>query len=116
MFRKEWGQRHPQASATQRGYGKDWRELREAVLAAEPNCRECARRGIERPAKMVDHIETVRDAPERRLDPSNLQPLCWACHQKKTNRFDGGFGRPRARYIKGGGLSKIPRLTGDGRG
>ncbi len=61
----------------------------------EPSCRECARRGLDRPARIVDHIIPVRDAPERRLDPTNLQPLCWPCHNRKTNRSDGGFGRKR---------------------
>ena len=95
-FREEQERYRPRPSTTARGYDPDWRTLREAILAAEPNCRDCARRGIERPAQMVDHIETIRSAPERRLDPTNCQPLCWPCHRRKTNRFDGGFGHKRS--------------------
>lgn len=51
--------------------------------------------GIERPAQTADHIIPIREAPERRLDPTNLQPLCLPCHHKKTNTRDGGFGHRR---------------------
>jgi 5-methylcytosine-specific restriction enzyme A len=61
-------------------------------LELEPTCRHCRRRGIERRAVLVDHIIPIRKAPERRLDPSNLQALCGPCHQRKTIREDGGFG------------------------
>jgi 5-methylcytosine-specific restriction protein A len=81
-------QRHPQASAAACGYDRDWRELRDAHLAEEPLCRDCRRRGIERQAQMVDHIQSIRQAPERRLDPSNLQSLCWPCHNRKTVKLD----------------------------
>jgi 5-methylcytosine-specific restriction protein A len=79
-----------------RGYGKDWQELRAWHLAKEPNCRTCALDGRIRQAKMVDHIESIAEHPELRLDPANLQSLCWPCHNAKTNRVDGGFGRPRS--------------------
>ncbi len=75
-----------------RGYDKKWRALRSRILEAEPFCRECRRRGIQTAATMVDHIQSIREAPELRLDAKNLQPLCWRCHNAKTNRRDGGFG------------------------
>ncbi len=37
----------------------------------------------------VDHIEPVRDAPERAFDLDNLQTLCGPCHGKKTRREAG---------------------------
>jgi 5-methylcytosine-specific restriction endonuclease McrA len=92
-FRETQERVNPRPPAAARGYGADWRALRDQVLAAEPMCRECARRDIETAAKMVDHIESIRLAPERRLDPTNVQPLCWPCHRRKTNTVDGGFGR-----------------------
>jgi 5-methylcytosine-specific restriction protein A len=95
-FRQEQERFHPRPSTKERGYGPDWNKLRNEILVAEPNCRDCARRGIDRLAQMVDHIEPIRVAPERRLDPTNCQPLCWSCHQRKTNQTDGGFGHPRA--------------------
>jgi 5-methylcytosine-specific restriction endonuclease McrA len=92
-FRAEQERYHPRPPAAARGYGPDWNTLRNEILAAEPYCRHCARRGVERLAQMVDHIEPIRSAPERRLDPTNCQPLCWPCHRRKSNRSDGGFGR-----------------------
>lgn len=82
-------------SAAARGYGPDWVKLRARVLRGEPCCRECARRGLEVPATVVDHVVPVRLAPQRLLDPTNLQALCRPCHDAKTNRADGGFGNRR---------------------
>ena len=55
----------------------------------------CAANGITRRAKLVDHIQTVKERPDLRLERSNLQPTCFPCHQAKTIRFDGGLGRKR---------------------
>lgn len=81
-------------SSTARGYGQDWRRVRERILAAEPLCRFCAADGRVTAATDVDHIEPftgLRDP--RRLDPSNLRPLCRPCHMSRTaaqaNRADG---------------------------
>ena len=57
------------------------------------NCRMCLMDGRIRRAAMVDHIESIAKRPDLRLDDTNLQSLCWPCHNTKTNRFDGGFGR-----------------------
>ena len=69
----------PTASSTRRGYGVRWRQLRLAFLREHPICVVCGR-----PATDVDHIvpkvEGGSDAEE------NLQPLCRACHLKKTAR------------------------------
>ena len=67
VFRAEQERHHPRAPAAARGYGADWSTLRNEILAAEPYCRHCARRGVERLAQMVDHIEPIRLVPERRL-------------------------------------------------
>ncbi len=82
-------------SPGQRGYDAAWREVRNAHLQAEPNCRQCAMDGVARRAQLVDHIESIKARPDLRLDPGNLQSLCWPCHNAKTNRYDGGFGLPR---------------------
>lgn len=37
----------------------------------------------------VDHIEPVRDCPERAFDLANLQTLCGPCHGSKT-RLEAG--------------------------
>lgn len=62
-------------SAASRGYDADWRRLRAKHLAAHPYCRRCGA-----PAADVDHVVSLREAPERRLDPTNLQSLCRPHH------------------------------------
>lgn len=56
----------------------EWIKTREAVLTGEPLCREC-----KRPAYIVDHIIEIKDGGDM-LSLSNLQPLCYSCHNKKT--------------------------------
>lgn len=71
-------------SASQRGYGAEWRKKRRWFLARNPLCVECQRHGRDEPATDVDHI-----IPKRRGgadEPSNWQPLCHACHSAKTGR------------------------------
>ena len=57
-----------------------WQKLRERVLARDPICQECYRRG---------HITVATDADHINGDPSdnsmrNLQGLCHSCHSRKT--------------------------------
>lgn len=68
-------------SATARGLGADWRKLRAAHLERNPWCCRCGRA-----AQEVDHIVPRRVAPERRLDPTNLQSLCTPCHSGAKQR------------------------------
>lgn len=89
-------------SASARGYDSTWRKVRDAVLARRPLCVRCERAGRVTPATCVDHIIPIA-AGGARLDDANLQPLCDACHARKTAREDGGFGR----------RSVHPRATGD---
>ncbi|WP_082735305.1 MULTISPECIES: HNH endonuclease [Hyphomicrobiales] len=77
-------------SAAERGYDADWRALRAQFIAANPQCVECGA-----PAKHVDHIRTIREAPHLRLDPRNLRSLCHSCHSRHTARTQP-FGRPTA--------------------
>jgi hypothetical protein len=44
--------------------------------------------GCARPARHVDHVVPVAKAPQRRLDPTNLQSLCHAHHNVVTKAFD----------------------------
>jgi len=62
-------------SARKRGYDAEWEKLRANHLKVYPNCKRCGE-----PATVVDHIIPVRQAPHRRLDPSNLQSLCTNHH------------------------------------
>jgi 5-methylcytosine-specific restriction endonuclease McrA len=68
-------------SAAQRGLGGDWRKLRAAHLEKHPWCRRCGAKATE-----VDHIVPRRLAPERRLDPTNLQSICRTCHSGAKQR------------------------------
>jgi HNH endonuclease/Helix-turn-helix domain len=81
------------AYAVERGYGSQWRRLREWVLAREPLCRACLAQGRTEPATDVDHI--VARSRGGSDEPSNLQALCASCHARKTASEDGGFGRDR---------------------
>jgi len=73
-----------------RGYDADWRRLRARHLARFPWC-ACKGGTGRRPhdgcgllATDVDHIESVRDNPARRLDPTNLRSFAHACHSRRT--------------------------------
>ena len=89
-------------SAAMRGYDRQWRKLRAHLLRHPVKCSE--RRCFEQ-ATELDHVVPIRIAPERRLDTSNLRPLCKSCHSKKTradnnakpigNRADGMPSDPR---------------------
>lgn len=79
-------------TATQRGYGAEWRRIRDQVLAEEPVCTICRAA----PSTDVDHIRPLRAGGTNAR--SNLRGTCHSCHSSKTVREDGGFGRtPRAR-------------------
>lgn len=68
-------------TARQRGYDRDWQRLREEHLARHPACAECGATG----AVDVDHVVPLREAPHRRLDPTNLRTLCRRHHNRVTH-------------------------------
>lgn len=59
----------------------EWQALRRAVLRRFPACFLCGKK-----AKHVDHIVPIRVDWSRRLDVSNLRPLCHSCHSSETLR------------------------------
>jgi 5-methylcytosine-specific restriction endonuclease McrA len=85
-FRVEQERYNPRPVNRWRANDPEWRTLRALHLRGEPMCRRCAQLGRETAAAMVDHIQPVSIAPERRLDPTNLQSLCWPHHNEKTQR------------------------------
>lgn len=68
------------------GYGYAWQQVRRAHLTLEPFCRACGAVAVD-----VDHITPKRQGGTD--DESNLQSLCRSCHARKTDLYDGGFGR-----------------------
>lgn len=72
-------------TARQRGYDRAWQVLRVQHLAAHPLCVLCGGPGVD-----VDHRESVRAAPHRRLDPLNLMTLCHRHHSILTQAHDAG--------------------------
>jgi len=48
-----------------------------AKLAADPWCQAP---NCNAPATQVHHVEPIKDAPHRLLDPTNLKSVCAACH------------------------------------
>lgn len=73
-------------SAHKRGYDGDWNIVRRFHLDMFPNCKYCAEQGKLVRADVVDHIEPIHLAPERRLDLSNLQSLCKVHHDSTKQR------------------------------
>lgn len=73
-------------SAAARGYDAEWRKVRAAFLKANPTC---SHPGCGKPATDADHVLSVRERPDLRLDPSNLRPFCHAHHSAHTARTQG---------------------------
>lgn len=93
-------------SSSQRGYDADWQRVRDAVIIERGlRCEACHRLGVLRkrdatrsmPVLEVDHIVSVAERPDLRLEPSNLRVLCRPCHSRRTAR-DQGFARRGPRW------------------
>jgi 5-methylcytosine-specific restriction protein A len=67
-----------------------WRLLRKLQLEDYPRCSEP---GCDRMACVVDHRIPHRGNNSLFFDPANLRSMCKRCHDRKTAREDGGFGR-----------------------
>lgn len=69
-----------------------WRTLRRRVLREEPICRTrlCGQRSA-----VVDHVRPHRGDLTLFFDRTNLAGMCKQCHDRKTARYDGGFGNPK---------------------
>lgn len=80
-------------SAAKRGYGYKHRKLREQLFRREPLCRACAAKGRTTIATIADHIQPLAKGGAAH-DLSNMQPLCPACHQDKSNADKGHRVKP----------------------
>lgn len=63
-----------------------WKHLSHRWFMLHPFCAKCMANGIYRKGDVVDHIVELRDDWSRRLDKTNLQTLCYACHNTKTRQ------------------------------
>ena len=92
--RKRYDQQR--GSSAQRGYGSRWQKARATYLANHPTCVACAARGMLTAASVVDHITPHKGNTELFWSVDNWQAMCKPCHDAKTAREDGGFGKGRA--------------------
>lgn len=66
-------------------HSKEWERVRLAVLSRDNFlCQECLKNKRITRAVIADHIVPLLVAWDKRLDMSNLQSLCQACHNRKT--------------------------------
>ena len=82
----KWSSDRMRGGADARGYNAQWRKARTAFLKRHPLCVECLRNGKLSPATVVDHIIPHRGDQKLFWDEGNWQPLCKACHDRKTGQ------------------------------
>ena len=70
-----------------------WKALRAQVLDEAQH--RCEVPGCAATARIVDHRIPHRGEPDLFFDRANLQAMCKVCHDTKTAKHDGGFGRAR---------------------
>jgi 5-methylcytosine-specific restriction protein A len=75
--------------------GRPWRRLREQVMNRDGwICQVCKRKGKVTEATQCDHIVPVSKQGDN--TPANLQAICDACHEAKTQREAGNTGHVKA--------------------
>jgi 5-methylcytosine-specific restriction protein A len=84
-------------NSNERGYTYRWHKYTKAYLAEHPLCAICAKKNppVVRAASLVDHVKPHKGDYDLFWDPNNHQPLCEECHNIKTAREDGAFGKIR---------------------
>lgn len=75
-----------------------WKKLRKQFLQEHPLCVECKFKGAIKAATVVDHIEAHKGDEGLFWNQSNWQPLCKECHDRKTAKEDGRFGKKNIVY------------------
>jgi 5-methylcytosine-specific restriction protein A len=74
-------------SSASRGYDSAWKRVRLQALRRDKYlCQHCLAVGRATVAVDVDHIIPLAVDPSRRLDLSNTQSLCRACHRIKSEQ------------------------------
>ena len=83
-------------SAHKRGYTYRWNIAAKQYLREHPLCAIHLKRGHIVQATVVDHIKPHKGDMALFWDKANWQALCKECHDIKTAKEDGGFGRKGA--------------------
>ncbi len=65
-------------NAYQAGYDHKWAAIRARKLRIDPLCERCRTDGLYVEARIVHH----KDGNPRHNHESNLESLCWSCHEK----------------------------------
>ena len=81
---REQADRRDRGTSTQRGYGARHRKWRKAIIARDPLCVHCERRGKLTPATIADHITPLNPDGTGDWSLGNGQGLCVPCHNAKT--------------------------------
>ena len=84
-------------SSTERGYGSEWRKVRNAYLYANPLCTMCAAQGKTVAANVVDHKIPHKGDQELFWSQENLQSLC-ASHHNSDKQMLERSGRTRTTF------------------
>ena len=83
-------------TARERGYSAAWERARAGYLRSHPLCQcpDCGEGTLRlMPASVVDHKVPHKGDTALFWDRDNWQAMSKACHDRKTSREDGGFGR-----------------------
>lgn len=91
-------------SSTARGYSSRWAKAARGYLAKHPWCVAHEAKGEIVRATVVDHIRPHRGDRELFWDRSNWQGLCGPCHNSKTAREDGRWGKREPGSMVGAGV------------
>ena len=75
-----------------------WKTLRKQFLREHPLCEECKKNGVVEAATVVDHIKPHQGDEELFWDQNNWQSLCKQCHDQKTAKEDGRWGKKGRTY------------------
>lgn len=78
------GNEDTRPSSAARGYDHRWREFASLYRLRHPVCERCNQCGVTTPAQCVDHIVPHGGNRAAMYDVSNLQSLCYYCHNTKT--------------------------------
>jgi len=80
-------------TAHERGYTSVWNRESKQFLKENPLCVYCLKEKKVVESKVTDHIIPHKGNMDLFWDRNNWQALCKRCHDMKTVREDGGFGR-----------------------